>query len=304
MPSPATLLAGTLAVLVGALPAARWERWGPWHALAAAVVAYPVLEDLVAFARVASTITQPTTLEPYTPRQLAELPWRLARGTLGVPALGLAGIALAGGVEAARRRVAGVWRGVRAHATEVGLGVALLPAVVAAEGLALLALQGPASVLQTGDEAALFANATWANVVLFSLVPALVEEAYYRGLLQGLVEELLPSRVALHGAVAVQAVLFGLAHGGYGNLAHLLGPLAFGLAMGYVRTMGGLGACAVAHAGVNLLYFSVDPGAGSLGLQAAVAVATLVGVVTLIWLRGTLRARWRAGPRPVNPPRS
>lgn len=297
MVDPTTILAGAVALLVGALPATRSTRWGPWHALAAAAVAFPIAEDLLGFLEVAPLITQPTTLEPYSPAQLAELPWRIARSTLAVPVVGLALVALVGSLAVARHHVAPVWRGWRAHRVELGLGVAVLPAVVLAEAVALALLAGPASFLQTGDEAALFANATAVHVLLLSVVPGLVEEIYYRGLLQGLIEDLLPSRAALHGAVAIQAVLFGIAHGGYGNLAHLLGPLVFGLAMGYLRTVGGLASCVVAHAGVNLFYFSVDPGAGSLALQVTVGGLVVLGLIALWVQRETVLARVRAGPR-------
>lgn len=292
-----TILAGALAALVGLLPAARWPRWTPLAGLAAGAIFFPVFEDLIGFLRIAPLITRPTTLDPYTVRQLAELPWRLARDTLTVPILGLGAVALLGGAGIARRHLRAFWPGWRGLGRQVGLGWATVPVVIGAEAVALILLAGPASFLNTGNEAALFANATWEHVILLSLVPGIVEEIYYRGLVQGLLEKMLPARFAIWGAIGIQGVLFAVAHAGFANLAHVLGPLAFGLGMGYLRGTLGLGACVVAHAGVNLFYFSVDPGAGSPELQVAAAVLAVLGTAVLWLARRTLAARIRAGPR-------
>lgn len=293
------VLAGAIAATVGFLLVARSGTIGPLHGFAISFVLFPVLEDLVGFVRVAPLITRPTTLEPYTVTQLVELPWRIARDTLGPPVVGLALVALFGGAVIAREHVAAIpsrwapWR------RQLGYGWALVPIVVGAEAVVLLLLQGPASFLKTGDESALFANAGIEHVILLSLVPAVVEELYYRGMLQSVIERFAPEWGRVWTAIGVQGVLFGVAHGGYANLAHLLGPLIFGLGMGYVRSTVGVGACVVAHAAVNLLYFSVDPGAGSVELQAVVAVLTLAGMVALWLSRRTFLARLRAGPRPA-----
>lgn len=297
-----TILAGALAALVGLLPSARWSRWTALHGVAAAVVLFPVMEDLVGFLRVAPLLTRPTTLEPYTVQQLVELPWRIARDTLTVPVIGLGAVAVAGGWTVARGYLRELWGGARRARQELLLGWTIVPIVVIAEAAALALLAGPASFLATGDESALFANATWQHVALLSLVPGIVEEIYYRGLLQGLLERLAPSRWQVWGAIVAQAILFAIAHAGFTNIAHVIGPLVFGLGMGYLRATVGLGACIVAHAGVNLFYFSVDPGAGSIELQLAVAAVSIVGLVGLYLARRTLLARVRAGPRSVREP--
>ncbi len=297
-----TLLAGALAVLVGALTALHKEPWSPWHGVAATAIAFPVAEDLVGFIQIAPLIGRPTVLDPLSAGQLARIPVRTLRNNLGIPALGLALVALAGAVPVAKRHLKPLWPGWPEFKQELTLGWALAPLIILAEATALALLAGPASFLQTGDESALFANATWRHVLLLSLVPALAEEIYYRGLLQGLLEHLYPSKIALHGAILTQGLLFGLAHGGYTTLAHVLGPLLFGTAMGYLRSMGGLGACVIAHASANLLYFSIDPGAGSTTLQAAVLLLGTTGLLALWFARRTLRARLRSGPRMQPPP--
>lgn len=294
-----TILAGALAALVGLIPAARWPRWTALHGIAAAVILFPVMEDLVGFLRVAPLLTRPTTLRPYTVEQLVELPWRIARDTLTVPLVGLGAVALVGGATIARGHARMIWRGTRHLGRELMLGWTIVPIIVVAEAAALALLAGPASFLATGDESALFANATWQHVALLSLVPAVVEEVYYRGLIQGLIERLAPQGWQVWGAIGVQAVLFALAHAGFTNIAHVVGPLVFGLGMGYLRTTVGLGACVIAHAGVNLFYFSVDPGAGSPELQLAVLAVSIVGLAGLYLARRTLIARVRAGPQPI-----
>lgn len=298
MVSAATILAAALAATLGLLPAARWERYTPWHGVAAAFILFPVLEDLVGFVQTAPLITQPTTLKPYTLEQLARLPWSITRDTLGPPVVGLSLVAVLGGLDVVRDHLARLPTRWAAWRSQLNLGWTTVPIVVGAEAIAIALLQGPASFLTTGDESALFANAGLEHVLLLSIVPAVVEELYYRGLLQGLLEQVGPARGRVWFAIGVQGVLFGVAHGGYANLAHLLGPLVFGLGMGYLRSTVGVGACVVAHAAVNLFYFSIDPGAGSTGLQVGVAAVSLIGLVGLWLARRTLWARIRAGPKP------
>jgi len=136
-------------------------------------------------------------------------------------------------------------------------------------------------------------------VLLLSITPGIVEELYYRNLLQGSLELVWPGQRGAWVALVAQAILFAIAHASYTSLAHILGPLVFGLGMGYLRTTCGLGACMAAHAGVNLFYFAVDPGAGSMPLLAGVLVLALAGAAVLAWLAGPIRGRLRAGPKPV-----
>lgn len=295
-----TILAAALALAAGLLPATRWERWTPWHGLAAAAILHPALDNLLGFIRIAPLVVQPTVLPPLTSEQLARIPWRITRNLLTVPVLGFTLLALLGAAPLVKRYLKTLYPNHDAFKTDLTIGWALVPIIFLAEATALILLAGPAAFLQTGDETARFANATWQNVAMLSLIPALVEEAYYRGLLQGLLEDLLPHRIALHGAILLQGTIFGLAHGGFGTLSHILGPLLFGLAMGYLRTYSGLGACIVLHAAVNLLYFSLDPGAGSPQLIIAATIGGASGLIALAALRNTLIARLRAGPRPIH----
>lgn len=292
-----TVLAAALALLGGMLPLILWKR-GRWlHVLAAAALLFPVMEDVVAFIDLAPLIGEYTVLRPYSPEQLAELPWRIARDNLTVPLIGLAIVAVLGGWHIAREHLAPFLRSWRPWGQELFLGWGIVPIIVAAETLAILALEGPASFLRTGDESALFSNATWIHVVALSMVPALVEETYYRGLLQGLFAWAVPGQRAVWWAIGLQGLLFAIAHAGFTTLSHLLGPLIFGLGMGYLRATVGLGACMVGHFSVNLLFFSLDPGAGSLPLIMAAMGLAVLGLYVLALERETLIERVRRGPQ-------
>ncbi len=294
-----TILAGAIAILAAVLPRARWGRPSLPVVVALAAIFYPVADALIDFVAIAPLVGQPTTLRALTPEQLSRMPWNMVENNLLVPLLGLAATAALGARRAARAFLAPLTRGWRDWSPEIVIGVAAIPIIVGAEALALAALQGPASFLQTADESALFANATIVHVVLLSLTPAIVEELYYRNLLQGALEEVWAGARGAWAALVLQAILFSLAHASYTSLAHMLGPLVFGLGMGALRTVGGLGSCMLAHASVNLFYFALDPGAGSLGLLAVVALASLAGLAMLAAAWHTIAGRLRAGPRPV-----
>jgi len=296
-----TLLAGATALAGALLWLARDERACLPAAIAIGAILYPATDAILDFVHVAELVGQPTTLEALTPRQLARMPWTIVESNLLVPLTGLALAAALGAQETAWRFLAPFRRRASAWSMDLTLGWAAVPLIVAAEGLALAALQGPASFLQTADESALFANATLVHVVLLSVTPAVAEELYYRNLLQGGLETLWPGARGAWVALVAQAVIFALAHASYTSLAHLLGPLVFGLGMGALRSIGGLGACMVGHAGVNLFYFSVDPGAGSAALLVAVGVISVLGLVVLALTWETIRGRIVAGVRPVMP---
>lgn len=296
-----TILAGAIALAAALIPRVRWGRPSLPVVVALAAVFFPVADALIDFVQVAPLVGQPTTLRPLTPEQLARIPWNIVEDNLVVPLAGIGVTAALGARRAAWSFLAPFRRRAGAWSPELAIGVAALPVIVAAEAIALAALQGPASFLQTADESALFANATLVNVALLSLVPAFAEELYYRNLLQGSLELAWPGPRGAWFALGLQAVLFGIAHASFTSLAHILGPLVFGLGMGLLRTTCGLGACMVGHAGVNLFFFSLDPGAGSTLLLGLVLGLALVGLVVLAALWGTIRGRLRAGPKPVFP---
>ncbi|MDX1612279.1 MAG: CPBP family intramembrane glutamic endopeptidase [Candidatus Thermoplasmatota archaeon] len=300
MVEPGTLVELGLLVILAWLPRLAWTRWGWLHALAAGGILYPGVTAIVSFVDVAPLIGEFTVLRPYSVAQLNELPVRILRRNLLIPLVVLGAVALLGGWAVAKGRLKGLAKGPATWRRELYLGLGLAPVFMLAQGLALLALQGPASFLQTGDESALFANATVWHMVALCVAPALAEEIYYRGLLQSLFEEIAPGRRAW-AAIGLQGAVFAVAHAGFATLSHLLGPLLFGLSVGYLRSTVGLGAGMVIHAAVNLAYFSVDPGAGSTLLQGLSLVVALAGSVVLWRERDALLGLVRMGPQPEQP---
>lgn len=291
--------AATLAWLLAFAPRLKWQTWSIHHHVAAAAILYPAMRASLSFIDLAPLLGQFTVLRPYSVAQLDRIPWRIAERNLTIPFLGLGLVALLGSARVARRHAAVALRPWSAWRGELGRGAAVVPLFVIAEAVGLALLAGPAAFLNTGDESALFANATLYHVLLLSLVPGFVEELYYRGLLQGTLSMVFTGRRGAWLAIAVQGVIFGVAHAGFTTFAHLIGPLLFGLAMGYVRATLGLGACMVCHASVNLFYFSVDPGAGSDILLVLVGALVLAGLVVLATRAKHIWARARGGPRPL-----
>lgn len=290
------LAAVTLAWVIGFLPMLRYPRWTWLHGLAAAALLYPALRASVDLIELAPLIGRFTVLQPYPPEVFPRIAQRIVERNLGWPLVGLGAVAVLGGAAIARNHLRPLARAGAHWRRELWLGLAIAPLFVLAEGVALLWLAGPGSFLQTGDESALFANATWWHVALLCIVPAFAEELYYRGLLQGLFDQLLPGPRGAWWAIGLQGLVFGLAHAGFLTVSHILGPLLFGLAMGYVRSVVGLGATMVCHASVNLFFFAVDPGAGSALLLGAAALVTVVGLGVLAFEARTLLGLVKVGP--------
>jgi membrane protease YdiL (CAAX protease family) len=292
------ILVALVAALVGLAVRARWRNVSVAGVIALAAVAYPAVESVVDFLHVVDLIGRPTTLRALTREELLRIPRNVLENNLLVPAAGIGLAWLLGSREATWPTVNALDQRVTAWGRQLWLGVGAVPVVVVAEAGALFLLAGPGSVLNTADETALFANATPGIVALLCLVPALAEEIYYRGMLQSVLERVGPHATPWF-AIGAQAVVFGVAHGSYTSIAHVLGPLVFGLGMGYLRSTVGLGASIVAHAGVNLFYFAVDPGAGSALLLAATGAAVLAGAWVLYRSWPVVWARLRAGPKPA-----
>lgn len=115
--------------------------------------------------------------------------------------------------------------------------------------------------LDNGNEASIWDMMTPYHDIMISLTAGFTEELVYRvvgiAVFTGLLLALRASRpVALAGAVVLQAVLFGAAHGGYGTWAHVLLPLAFGLFAGVVYLWLGLWSVVVLHVLIDVYAFA------------------------------------------------
>ncbi len=291
------LLIATLCWL-GAWAIRPWTpRWGWTQHTGLALVLYPFVRMGVGVALTFHLLGQYTVLQPYAWAELWMKVLRHSLHYLVVPGLGL--LLVAKRVPLIHQPLRGTRRAVgealeRARLTLVqpadeellhglALFLPLLIAYLAAMAALLLFLQ---DLLVTGDESQLWANLTIPLILALSTVAAVTEEWLFRGLLQ----RTLAQRVPIAGAIALQAVFFGFTHSGYGTWAHVLGPILFGLAAGWVAHRLGLITAMVLHAEVNILFFSVDP--------AVVAHTPEAMVLPAVLLLANAVAAWRTGLEP------
>lgn len=259
----------------GARPRWRWTQ----H-LGLALVLYPLLRAAIDAAIAAPLVVQPTVAPALSRAQL----WEAATDPLVdetlVPGLGLLLATrnvpgLHRPLAEARSALASAWDAAALgplDRTRDGAlaGLALFGPLAAAFLLALL-LRSTAvgELLVTGDESQVFSRVTVPLAVALSVGPAVGEELLFRGLLLACL-----TRVArLPVAVVVQAVFFGAIHAGYGTLAHVVAPAAFGLALGWAALRLGLGAAVALHAEANLLFFAAELSGDP--LQAGILVVPL-----------------------------
>ncbi len=152
-------------------------------------------------------------------------------------------------------------------------------------------LQNATPALNNGDESDVWANLTIYHVVMISLTAAFTEELVYRVFLLMVLQRLLlrvglNARLAMIGAMTGQAILFGLAHAGYGTWSHVLLPAGFGIIAGIAAIRFGLWSAVMLHFLVDIYalgaqLFNDIPGFASLlvwGLIANLAVSLGLGL--------------------------
>jgi membrane protease YdiL (CAAX protease family) len=178
-------------------------------------------------------------------------------------------------------------------------GLALFPILLLVTILADRLVSG-VSQLNQSDETSVFANMTPYHALLISLAAGFGEELAYRGLLMGWLSRRAPMAVA----VLVQAIVFGLAHSGYGTWSHVLLPTLFGLVAGAVAWLFGVWAAITMHVLVDVYAFGAEsarsfawvaPALDSLFL-ANLLFTLLVAVYGAAWLANAVEAR-RIAPR-------
>lgn len=298
------MLAGgvALALLLGVL------LWAPrplraWQVVASALLAYPAARALVGALAVADRLTRRTVLLPASALEFelnivyhvsiglllplggALLLWRARAGKGAARSLRDLRAALARVLEPAGLRLAAP--GPRALLGALGL----LGLVLALQFVALAAQGSVASFLVTGDESRYWLNLTPALLLGLSVSAGVSEEFVYRGLLL----RALARRMDWKLAIALQALLFGFIHTGYGNWAHIVGPAIFGALMGVVALRVSLLAAIAIHAGTNVAYLALfAPQLQPFNLVVPVAL-TLVGLAALAATR--LEPLWALGVR-------
>lgn len=162
-------------------------------------------------------------------------------------------------------------------AAALGLGACLQAAVAVL--LTMLKAGGQTLTLPS-------TRAEWALTVLaMVVVPAVCEEAFFRGALLGVLEK----RWGTVGACAASAVLFALMHG---DLTGLAGQLAVGVMAGVLTLYtGNIGCAILGHLGYN----------GAALALAGCPQMDVLGLLGLVWLAGVAvvsgRLQKRAGKR-------
>lgn len=109
-------------------------------------------------------------------------------------------------------------------------------------------------ILANGDESSVWANMTPLHNVAISFQAAFGEELLYRAVLLIGLLRFMPA----WAAIAIQAVVFGLAHSSYGTWAHVLVPTAFGLFAGVAVWYTGFWSIVVIHFLIDIYAFGGD----------------------------------------------
>jgi membrane protease YdiL (CAAX protease family) len=174
-------------------------------------------------------------------------------------------------------------------------GVLLFPVLLVATIAVNLFLSNVDSLNQS-DESSIFDNMTVYHALLISLAAGFGEELLYRGvLLVGLAHGLMrifradPTAGAgrilvMLSAIVLQALLFGLAHGGYGTWSHVLLPALFGLVAGLIAWAFGMWAAITLHVLVDLVAFGAAASSNVDWLWPVLVYAFLANcALTLAW---------------------
>jgi membrane protease YdiL (CAAX protease family) len=251
-------------------------------------------------------------LRPYSRYQLSGLYSYKFLADLGYVAAGFllyasprVGAVLSQGPRALARRLAlsglpmGRLGGGLPEGRSVVVGLALFPLLLIVTLVANWLVSGVQQLNQS-DETSLFANMTPYHALLISLAAGFGEELTYRGVLQGWLSRRLPVGLAL----VVQALVFGLAHSGYGTWSHVILPLLFGLVAGAVAWAFGVWASITLHVLVDVYAFGVESTRGFPWVEGVLDLALFANLVlTLVaaayaagWLWTAAQAR-RIAPR-------
>ena len=155
---------------------------------------------------------------------------------------------------------------------------------------------GRVESLNQSDESSIFDNMTLLHAVLISLAAGFGEELVYRGVLMVGLSRRMPMLVA----IVVQAIVFGLAHGGYGTWSHVLLPALFGLVAGLIAWTFGIWAAITLHVLVDLFAFGADassnvPELGPIIVYVFIANCALTFAWSVLWAVKRFEAR-RAPP--------
>lgn len=164
---------------------------------------------------------------------------------------------------ARRLQDSGFPMGRRSEAASLRLGFGWFPVLLVGAILVDLATRGTALV--NNDESSIWSLATPWHVIMISLAASVGEETLYRGVLMVSAAVLFGARrggdrakVAWAAAIALQGIIFGLAHAGFGNYAHVLQATLFGLVSGFAAYRFGIWSVITLHFLVDIYAIGAD----------------------------------------------
>ncbi|MGB0653651.1 MAG: lysostaphin resistance A-like protein [Thermoplasmatota archaeon] len=282
--------AGGLLVAVAAIAIGRRSaRW----ALGAALVSVPIWSTFWGIIDSIEVLTDPNSvLRPYSQRVLSRVSFFKILGDVGYIGAGFLLMAAPSwrgvlrqrldDLAAAARRM-GLPMGGRSEGASIRFGLLIFPWFLIGAALVNFVLFS-APALNNGDELSVWNNMTVYHVLFLALAAGFGEELLYRGVLQPWLGRWMP----VGAAIAVQAVFFGFAHGGYGTWAHVLSPLLFGVLTGILAHRWGLWSAIVLHVGVDIVAFAAYAAPDAPWFAWLLGVAFLANVAWSL----TVGARW------------
>lgn len=276
-----------------------------WHIAAGiAVMTVPLWLTVLAYVNTIQVLADPNSrLASYSTRALSSIWTRSVFIDVGYLLVG-AVVWASGGTwkglwDTGPRRIAATVRG--AGLTQDGgegrsilAGLLLFPVFLVVTAMVDSFVYGR-SGLVNGDESSVWAAMTPYYMLMISLAAGIGEELVYRGVLMVAAAALLrrtgmPRPAVAVIAVSLQAIVFGMAHAGYGTLAHVILPTLFGLAAGAIAYRFGLWAAIVLHTLVDVFAFG-----GDAALNAPWVETVLLGFLGLNFLASLAYGAWWAG---------
>ncbi len=286
----AAALWGLLYVVV----ARRGARQGIGMALMLVTVTTTLLSI---FNDLAPLIAGGTVLRAYSEYQLSSLYSRKILTDLGYLGAGFllwSGWRWDEGLEALAQRLRPfVPAGGRSEGASLRIGVAWFPVLLLGSYLIQIIVSQNVPQLVNSDESSVWDNVTPWHGLMISAAAALGEEAVYRVLMMGGLATILMRRMdarrAWWIALAVQAIVFGFAHAGFGNWLHVLQATLFGVVSGAAALLFGIW-CAIA------LHFLIDVYAiGGHAEPAWWIVLLVVGLIANAAYSAWVGGRWLRG---------
>ncbi len=190
-------------------------------------------------------------------------------------------------VIATRLRQHGLPMGGRSEAASMHVGWLLLPVILFASAAIQLIASSQAPQLINSDETSVWDNMTPYHGIMISAAAAVGEEVVYRGFMMVAGAMLLqrlrvPSNVAWSTSLVAQGIIFGFAHGGYGNWLHVIQATLFGLLAGAMALRFGIWSATTVHFLIDI--YAIGGHADLTWWLVALTTLLLVNTLyTLIW---------------------